>query len=85
MPIEQVKKFDYAMPYFIKPDELLRDDFKTEVQGIVTIDGRGISYDFNWESDSLGVRVILCLTQFCRNLSPNCWPIMNWKKSTRTH
>jgi hypothetical protein len=51
---EDVKKYDFAMPYFMKPSDLLRDDSKTDVQGVVSLNKKqAISFDFNWESDTL--------------------------------
>jgi hypothetical protein len=54
MKEEDVRKYEYCLPYFIRPRDMLdKEQYPTEVIGSTTIEGRGISYEFNWDMDDL--------------------------------
>lgn len=54
MKTPEMKEYEYAMLYFARPDELLKDNAETEVSGIVTLGGkRAISYSFDYTTESL--------------------------------
>ena len=54
MKVAAVKEYEYAMPYFSKPDELLNVELPTEVNGIVSLGKRAVSYSYDWTmEDSL--------------------------------
>lgn len=54
MKEEDVKKYEYCLPYFFRPrDALSSTDYPTDVTGMCTIGGHGVSFDFDWEMDDL--------------------------------
>eukprot|EP01027_Heterolobosea_sp_BB2_P000389 GEZU01000553.1.p1 GENE.GEZU01000553.1~~GEZU01000553.1.p1 ORF type:complete len:210 (+),score=108.68 GEZU01000553.1:317-946(+) len=54
MKIEDVKKYEYCMPHIPSLDESANDEEKsTEVEIIMTVGGKGLSFTFDWEMDEV--------------------------------
>jgi len=48
MKVQAVKEYEYAMPHFTKPDDLLNVEPITDVTGVVSLGKRAINYNFDW-------------------------------------
>jgi len=64
MKEEDVRKYEYCLPFYFKPTTFLSDsDANTEISVVMTIEGRGIMVSFDYANDSLKD----CVTDACED------------------
>ncbi len=65
MKEEELRRFEYALPYIFLPRAQEEVNYDTTVNVVTELNGKGLTFEYDWEMDEIDVWAISLSLSLC--------------------